>query len=457
MEFIARGNTDGMRRCALGALLLSALLAVGAAPAQAAITTVAPATPGIWQPLLIDATGADLPAGDGGATFVTGPAGQPLGAGSASLVTATGHGNGAAQFHSTAFAGTLLSAIRTMAYATHATQTNGSQLPYIRLTVDVDGNGSADDQLLFEPVYQSGFALVPPQAPIQIGAWQAWNARDGGWWAVGGLGGATPGAGVKTLDAIIAAAPQARIVNTSARNGGVSLSSGVVAAAERFAGNVDAFTIDTGAGPTTYDFEPGPPPAVNGTSAIVKAVRGTITVTSPGQSEHALAALGENVPVGTVVDATHGTASVTTAVTKRGATQNAIFFDGEFVIRQKRGTNAVTDIVLRSPRFSRLCGTTRASSARAAASGEPFVAESAQAKRKKSKRVVSRLWGDGKGKFRTQGRNSAATVRGTRWLTEERCDGTLTRVRRGIVVVKDARTGKFVRVRAGRSYLAKAP
>ncbi len=48
-------------------------------------------------------------------------------------------------------------------------------------------------------------------------------------------------------------------------------------------------------------------------------------------------------------------------------------------------------------------------------------------------------------------------MRGTRWLTEERCDGTLTRVRRGIVTVKDARTGKTVRLGPGRSYLSKAP
>ena len=34
------------------------------------------------------------------------------------------------------------------------------------------------------------------------------------------------------------------------------------------------------------------------------------------------------------------------------------------------------------------------------------------AKKPKSRK----LWGDGKGKFRTKGRYAAATVRGTRWL-----------------------------------------
>jgi hypothetical protein len=50
---------------------------------------------------------------------------------------------------------------------------------------------------------------------------------------------------------------------------------------------------------------------------------------------------------------------------------------------------------------------------------------------------VRRLWGDGYGRFRTAGRYSAATVRGTRWLVEDRCDGTVTRVKRGQVAVED--------------------
>jgi hypothetical protein len=70
---------------------------------------------------------------------------------------------------------------------------------------------------------------------------------------------------------------------------------------------------------------------------------------------------------------------------------------------------------------------------------------------------VRRLWGDGKGRFRRRGRYSAATVRGTLWLTEDRCDGTLTRVRRGRVSVLDFARRRTVVVGQGRSYLAKAP
>lgn len=48
-----------------------------------------------------------------------------------------------------------------------------------------------------------------------------------------------------------------------------------------------------------------------------------------------------------------------------------------------------------------------------------------------------------------------ATVRGTLWQTVERCDGTLTRVRQGVVVVRDLRLRRAVRVTAGHSYLAR--
>ena len=55
------------------------------------------------------------------------------------------------------------------------------------------------------------------------------------------------------------------------------------------------------------------------------------------------------------------------------------------------------------------------------------------------------------------GRFSAATVRGTNWGVRDRCDGTLTVVRTGVVVVRDFRLHKNVIVRAGQTYLAKAP
>ena len=68
-----------------------------------------------------------------------------------------------------------------------------------------------------------------------------------------------------------------------------------------------------------------------------------------------------------------------------------------------------------------------------------------------------RLWGDGKGKFRTEGKHSAATVVGTKWLVQDSCAGTLTKVARGVVSVRDNVKHKTIRVKAGKRYLAKPP
>ena len=75
----------------------------------------------------------------------------------------------------------------------------------------------------------------------------------------------------------------------------------------------------------------------------------------------------------------------------------------------------------------------------------------------RSRRVIRRLRGNGRGRFRTGGHYSAGLVRGTVWDTIDRCDGTLTRVTRGVVVVRDFRRRRNITVRAGHSYLARAP
>jgi hypothetical protein len=57
------------------------------------------------------------------------------------------------------------------------------------------------------------------------------------------------------------------------------------------------------------------------------------------------------------------------------------------------------------------------------------------------KKKTRGLWGDGKGQFRT------ATVRGTVWFTEGRCDRTLTKVKRGVVEVRDVVKRKTILVK----------
>jgi hypothetical protein len=70
-------------------------------------------------------------------------------------------------------------------------------------------------------------------------------------------------------------------------------------------------------------------------------------------------------------------------------------------------------------------------------------------------KTIRRLWGKGTGRFRTRARFASATVRGTNWLTADRCDGSLTTVKQGRVEVRDLVKRKTIIVTTGKSYLAK--
>ncbi len=73
-----------------------------------------------------------------------------------------------------------------------------------------------------------------------------------------------------------------------------------------------------------------------------------------------------------------------------------------------------------------------------------------------STRAIRLLRAKVTGHFRTRGRYSSATVRGTQWETLDRCDATETSVTQGVVVVHDFRTGAdTVVAAAGQSYVAK--
>jgi ferric-dicitrate binding protein FerR (iron transport regulator) len=73
--------------------------------------------------------------------------------------------------------------------------------------------------------------------------------------------------------------------------------------------------------------------------------------------------------------------------------------------------------------------------------------------RKRSRRLFSSVHG----RFRTRGRNSTATVRGTEWTMTDTCSGTLTSVARGTVVVRDFTLRKYKVVKVGEHYFAQAP
>jgi hypothetical protein len=71
-------------------------------------------------------------------------------------------------------------------------------------------------------------------------------------------------------------------------------------------------------------------------------------------------------------------------------------------------------------------------------------------------KTVRRIFTKGKGVFRTRGNYASTTVRGTDWLTADRCDGTFEHTLQGTVAVFDFRLKKTILVKAGQSYLAKS-
>jgi hypothetical protein len=210
-----------------------------------------------------------------------------------------------------------------------------------------------------------------------------------------------------------------------------------------------AVSSDGGVGSLNVLLNPGPPappvatptptpsptpiaPPVAGKDVNIEPVSGKVRLKRPGSNRYVELKAGEKIPVGTSVDTRDGRVTITAA--SRGKTQvSAEFFDGLFKLSQSKASVPVTTLTL-----TEALNCPRGKKASAAA-----------------KPKTRRLWGDGKGKFRTKGSYSAATVRGTRWLTQDRCDSTLTRVRKGVVSVRDGVKRKTVLVRAGRSYTAR--
>jgi hypothetical protein len=164
-----------------------------------------------------------------------------------------------------------------------------------------------------------------------------------------------------------------------------------------------------------------------------RVVSGVVLVKLPGSNSFVPLSHESQLPVGAIVDATRGRVRIVTAL-PGGKTQTADFFQGVFRVAQNR--TGLATLALFGGSFN-ACG-----KAKRGATASKAIS-------------VRKLWGAGKGKFRTKGKYASATIRGTTWLTEDRCDGTLIRVTQGSVSVRDLEKKKTVVVTKGHSYLAK--
>lgn len=181
------------------------------------------------------------------------------------------------------------------------------------------------------------------------------------------------------------------------------------------------------------------PLPVMGRTALVGATAGTVRVKQPGAPRYAPLTGVQAIPIGSQLDSRRGTVRLVISI-DHGHVQGASFVGGVFLVRQSPHGHGMTDIYLRGGDF----GSCRAPHA----TGRRIVAA--------AWRAVRWLWGrDRGGRFRTHGSHAVATVRGTIWQVVDRCDGTLTRVVRGSVAVRDLRRHRTVIVHAGHSYLAR--
>ncbi|MEA2442509.1 MAG: hypothetical protein QOH76_3933 [Thermoleophilaceae bacterium] len=199
----------------------------------------------------------------------------------------------------------------------------------------------------------------------------------------------------------------------------------------------------------------GPQPPILGFTAGARPVKGTVKIKlPPGTSLGKAKALGltgaakgfikltgaRSIPVGSFLDTTRGTVNLLAAGGRNIG--NTKFFGGNFNGSQfkltQRKKNPLTEVSMTGGGL---------------ASCKTKVPKGGSAARKRKRR----LFGNARGRFRTRGRHSSATVRGTKWSMTDTCAGTLTVVTKGSVTVRDFTLRKTRVVKSGRRYFARAP
>jgi hypothetical protein len=186
--------------------------------------------------------------------MVDGPAGQPLGIGSAFLSTPAASDGKALVLED--YAGTRFDAITELLYATYRQSADSGRNLAIALQVNVDYDLTDQSvgyqgRLVYEP-YQSAPGTVLDTT------WESWDARAGKWW---GTKASVWRGGVLVTNPCVQATPctWAQLL-TAFPNIGIHATYGAVmleagSGWSGFRGNVDALSIGINGATTTFDFE----------------------------------------------------------------------------------------------------------------------------------------------------------------------------------------------------------
>ncbi|MEA2457204.1 MAG: hypothetical protein QOC95_176, partial [Thermoleophilaceae bacterium] len=199
-----------------------------------------------------------------------------------------------------------------------------------------------------------------------------------------------------------------------------------------------------------------PPPVIGKTANAVPVAGVVLVKLPPGTTPKRAKQLGvrgaatgfiplseaRQLPLGSTFDTTKGTVGLTTSGGAGKADQQGNF-NGSLFSTSQGAKNPLTTLSMTG-------GGLKGCNTRVPSGGAAKTVVAA-AKRRRS------LFSSVHGSFRTRGRNSSATVRGTEWTMTDTCAGTLTTVKQGAVLVRDFRLKKNKLVMAGHRYLARAP
>jgi Ca2+-binding RTX toxin-like protein len=175
-------------------------------------------------------------------------------------------------------------------------------------------------------------------------------------------------------------------------------------------------------------------------SALVRATPSAFGLRLPDGHRFFDLSTAVKIPIASTVDPEGGVVHLATARNRTGDRQEISVSQGVFSVRQEAGRRPVTELRL----AGRLRGCARSAQNGRAPTDAPL------------RRLYTQIDKRKRGRYRVRGRYSIGAAVGTAWLTEDRCDGTLTRVDSGVVRVRDRVRNKTVTVRAGESYLVRA-
>jgi hypothetical protein len=221
-------------------------------------------------------------------------------------------------------------------------------------------------------------------------------------------------------------------------------------------------SVAQGVPPVDDSLNPTPPlgvsPPVLGKSVVARPRLGRVLVRLPGESGFTPFEAIANLPMGAELDVSDGSVVVFFATSSTGKRAKGIATGGRFLVQQPPGYDhgqRPGELTLSGPFFG--CGASPRDQVRgqAASARGPLARASAKAKHGRRLKVRAR------GRIRTRGRYGAATVRGTRWTTVDRCEthprpGTLVVVSKGLVAVRSFALQRTVLVPAGKRFLAPA-